>query len=164
MPTPLYYNPDEPMPQQQRDWTCAACSLAWLNRALGIMHATEEFAAVDYIGEPTHINAEWGLMDASGQRLVECLREQGAPAFNAWFGWRATYELATRMPLLIGGVGWNHWVGVRSGNNGVLQLANSAPGWRGIDQALEEADWYGLGPFAVLPVPLLTDFPSLPTT
>lgn len=158
---PLYYNPEEPMPPQHEDWTCAACSLAWLNRALGIDHATDEYAAANYIGVPDHINSQYGLMDGSGRRLVDCLREQGAPAFNVWPSWSQAYELAMIAPLLIGGVGWNHWVGVRVADGDKLLLANSAPGWCGIDQELVESDWLALGPFAVVAVPLLVQFPQI---
>jgi hypothetical protein len=159
---PLFYNPDEPMPPQTQDWTCAACSLAWLNRALAIDHATTEPEAVMDIGEPEHINSEWGLMDASGGRLVECLRAQGAPAFNAWLSWNQIYGVAMDIPLLIGGIQWNHWVGVRTANNGVLYLANSAPGWQGVYNTMEEQQWNALGPFAVVPVPLLHQLPPTP--
>jgi hypothetical protein len=158
---PLSYDRDEPMYPQTLSWSCSACALAWLNRALGIDHATDESSAIEYIGSPEHINATYGLMDGSGGRLVQCLREQGAPAFNGWLSWLDTYDLATRWPLLIGGVNWNHWVGVRYGDSGTLKLANSAPGWGGVDQVLEEEDWHIFGPFAVVPVPLLTNFPGV---
>lgn len=164
MPTPLSYDAGVPAVMQTADWTCSACSLAWINQSLSIDVATDEWSAVAYIGEPENINSEWGLMDASGARLVQCLREQGAPAFSAWLDWLSTYDLAVRMPLLIGGVNWYHWVGVRGADSGVLRLANSAPGWQGIDQVLGEDDWNGLGPFAVVAVPLLTRFPPLPAT
>ena len=160
---PLTYNPNEPQWSQTASWTCSACSLAWLNRALFIDHATDEWEAVDYIGNPEHINSAFGLMDGSGARLAQCLREQGAPAFNFWSDWYTAFELAARMPLLVGGVGWYHWVGVRGVENEYMLLANSAPGWMGIDQRLFEGDWNGLGPFAVVAVPLLHEFPPSPT-
>lgn len=156
---PLSFDPSEPMPVQQENWTCAACSLAWLNRALAIDIATDEYSAVDYIGNPEHINSTYGLMDASGARLVSCLREQGAPAFSFWPDFDWAYSLASTMPLLIGGVGWYHWVGVRYRESGVLVLANSAPGWMAVNQTLDESDWGALGPFAAVAVPLLHSFP-----
>lgn len=157
----LSYNPNEPQAPQTRDWTCAACSLAWLNRALWIDHAIDEFSAVEYIGEPQNINADYGLMDGSGARLAECLREQGAPAFTGWLDYWTTVQLATSMPLLIGGATWYHWVGVRGFDGMDLVLANSAPGWMGVEQVLSEAQWNKLGPFAVVAVPLLTQFPQI---
>jgi len=158
---PLAYNLYEPQYPQQLDWTCSACSLAWINRALGIQFATDEWSAVEYIGTPDNINAMYGLMDASGSRLVQCLREQGAPAFSYWPSWSQAMELAAHMPLLLGGVGWNHWVGVRSGNGSWLFLANSAEGWMGVTDVLDQTQWNALGPFAAVPVPLLRHFPTV---
>lgn len=159
---PLSYNPAEPQYPQQLDWSCAACSLAWLNRALGIQHATDEVWAIEYIGNPKNINACYGLMDGSGQRLVECLREQGAPAFSCWPSWTDTIGMSAVWPLLIGGVGWNHWVGVRGTDGHTLDLANSAEGWRDIYSTLDQTDWDRLGPFAVVAVPLLVHWPLMP--
>ena len=156
---PLSYNESEPMPEQQLSWTCSACSLAWLNRALGIDWATSELTAVDYIGQPENINAMYGLMDGSGSVLAARLREQGAPAFTCWLPYEVAWEMACRWPLLVGGVGWNHWVGVRRCDEEDLLIANSAPGWMSIYDRLSEADWIRLGPFACVPVPLLQQFP-----
>ena len=161
---PLVYNAGEPQYEQTADWTCAACSLAWLNRALGIQHATDEFSAAEYIGIPDHINSLYGLMDASGSRLVQCFREQGAPAFALWPSWAQVFELASYMPLLLGGVGWYHWVGVRGANMEGLALANSAPGWQDVYQQLNEWQWHSLVPWAAVPVPLLHNFPPPPSS
>lgn len=160
----LEYDASEPQYPQSLDWSCSACSLAWLNRALGIQWATVEMSAVSYIGTPANINSTYGLMDGSGTRLVECLREQGAPAFNFWPSWEQAYELAVIMPLLLGGVGWNHWVGVRGVADGLLSLANSAEGWAGVYDTLASPDWDRLGPFAAVAVPLLRSFPPSPTS
>lgn len=150
------------MPPQQADWTCSACSLAWLNRALSIDHATEEWTAVEYIGTPQNINSTYGLMDGSGTRLVQCLREQGAPAFNGWLDWEYVHKLAQAMPLLLGGQGWYHWVGVCGTGSEYLVLANSAPGWMGVYDTLDVNQFELLGPFAVVAVPLLVHFPPSP--
>lgn len=161
---PLEYNADEPQYPQSLNWTCSACSLAWLNRALGIQVATDELSAANYIGEPENINSTYGLMDGSGGRLVQCLREQGAPALNGWWTFNQVCALAGYMPLLIGGVAWNHWVGVRIAELGVLYLANSAEGWQGVYDSMTMEQWNELGPFAVVAVPLLRSFPPPPTT
>ena len=158
----LAYNQDEPQYPQTADWTCSACALAWLNRALGIDHATDEWSAVDYIGNPENINSTYGLMDGSGAVLASRLREQGAPALTAWPSWEETRNLAWNMPLLIGGVNWYHWVGVRCSLEDGLFLANSAEGYSGVYETLEEDQWIALGPFAVVAVPLLTSFRPTP--
>lgn len=164
MPYQLSYNKEEPQYPQQEDWTCSACSLAWLNRALGIQVATTEFTAAEYIGVPDNINSTYGLMDGSGARLVQCLREQGAPAVNAWWEWETVLLLASYMPLLIGGMNWYHWVGVRGTEDDHLWLANSAEGWMGVTAILDEDQWTELGPFAVVAVPLLIRFPPPPAS
>lgn len=160
--TDVVYRNDVPAILQSVDWTCSACSLAWLNISLYIGVATDEWSAVDYIGTPDNITPAWGLMDASGSRLAECLTEQAAPAFTSWLPYAQVYQLASVMPLLIGGVTWNHWVGVRYVDGNDLVVVNSAPGWMGIDDRLGETSFNELGPFAVVAVPLLTRFPPPP--
>ena len=136
-----YYDPSTPQYPQTLDWSCSACSLAWLNRAMRIELAQDEYAAIDYIGDPQHINSTYGLMDGSGARLRDCLREQGVAAANGWWTFDQAAQLAVGMGLLIGGVGWNHWVGVRGydSSSGQLALANSADGWMGVHQVLGQA-------------------------
>jgi hypothetical protein len=162
--TTVNYRSDVPAVRQSADWTCSACSLAWLNCSLFIDVATDEWSAVNYIGTPTHINSEWGLMDGSGSRLAECLTEQGAAAFTGWLDWYDAYQLASRMPLLIGGQAWYHWVGVRGVDGNDLAIANPAPGWMGVYDLLSQTNWNELGPFAVVAVPLSVQFPPLPNT
>jgi hypothetical protein len=157
----LYFNQDEPMPAQLNDWTCSACSLAWLNRALAIDHATDEMSAVDYIGCPDNINQDYGLMDGSGAVLAQRLLEQGAPAFCLWPSYDQVYELTRFMPMLLGGVAWNHWVGVRAQLPSGLAIANSAPGWMGIGDVLLREDWDTHGPFAAVVVPLWRKLPPV---
>lgn len=152
--TEVNYNSDVPAVLQTADWTCSACSLAWLNRSVAIDVATDEWSSVAYIGQPEHINSTWGLMDASGSRLAYCLTEQGAPAFTGWLAFWETYRLAQIMPLLIGGQRWYHWSGVRFGEDSILYLANPAPGWMGIDDSMREDQFCNLGPFAIVAVPL----------
>jgi hypothetical protein len=161
MMPPLSYDPNEPAYPQTADWTCSACSLSWLNRALSIEHATDEWSAVEYIGNPQHINSTYGLMDGSGARLVECLREQGAPAFTAWLDWETTYGLSQAWPLLVGGVGLYHWMGVRVADDGVLWIANSACGYGGVYNTLGQDQWDHYGPWAVISVPLLHSVPDI---
>lgn len=156
----LAYNHNEPQYNQTLDWTCSACSLAWLNRALGIAYATDELSAADYIGIPQNINSTYGLMDASGARLGQCLTEQGAPSFCLWPTWDQLVQLAWVMPLLIGGVAWNHWVGVRY-SDAVLYLANSAPGWGEVSDIMDSSSFARLGPFAAVAVPLQRPLPSV---
>ena len=160
---PLSYKPEEEQYPQNENWSCSACSLAWLNRALGIQFATDEYSAINYIGDPQNINSTYGLMDGSGSVLRDRLREQGAPAFCWWPSWEQLYNISEFAPSLIGGVGWYHWVGVRRAEEGSLWIANSAEGWMDVTVMLTEDNFDDLGPFAAVTVPLLTQFPPPPT-
>ena len=148
------------MPLQTADWTCSACSLAWMNRALRIDIGADEWAAVDEIGKPHNINSVYGLMDASGARLAQCLIEQGAPSWTAWLDWPTALQYADTHGLLLGGANWYHWVVARDVRGSGIWIANSAPGWRGITDQLEEADFYALGPFAGVVTPVNYSLPD----
>lgn len=147
------------MPAQTANWTCSACSLAWMNRALGIEVGTDEFGAVEQIGEPYNINQSYGLMDASGSRLAQCLLEQGAPSFTCWPSFDQALAFAADLGLMLGGVEWNHWVVGRTATADFIVLGNSAPGWMGIADQLTRADWERLGPFAAVVTPINYRFP-----
>lgn len=149
----------EPMPAQTATWTCSACSLAWLNRAMGIDRGTDEWSAVELIGKPENINASYGLMDGSGGRLAQLLREDRGAAWTAWVGWSDICGLVVDHAVLLGGASWYHWIGVRDFASEGLSIANSAPGWKGIYQTLNEQQFLALGPFASVVVPVHWEFP-----
>jgi hypothetical protein len=153
---------DEPMPRQRSSWTCSAASLAWLNRAMGIDRAQDEDEAVALIGRPDHINPEYGLLDGSGARLAELLREDRGMAWTAWLDYAECRAMSYDHAMLIGGARWYHWVGVRGERNDKLWIANSAGGWRGVFDVLSSAQWRELGPFSAVIVPIHWEFPELP--
>lgn len=158
--TSVNYDDAGLMPAQTADWTCSACSLAWMNRALHIAYADTEWGAVDYIGNPTNINPSYGLMDGSGRRLAECLTEQGAPSFVCWPSWDSAMVMASKYGLLLGGVQWCHWVVGRYTDGTLLYLANSAEGWQGVTDSMGKGDWDRLGPFAAVVTPLNYTMPG----
>jgi len=156
----LELNRDEPMPPQQSDWTCSACSLAWGLRALSLWNDCTEADAVDAIGTPDNINSAVGLVDGSGNALATVVRRYGVSATTCWPDWDTLCAMTAKHALLIGGLGWYHWVGVRSAELGTLYIANSAPGWMGVFGELYPDDCARLGPFAAVVIPLVRVFPS----
>lgn len=140
---------------QDYPWDCAACSTAWAMRTIGF--AVSEQDVIAGLG-PERISPTLGLLDASGAGLVSYLAEQGIGAANdADASWDDLMAAAGFQPMVMGGRGWNHWVGVRmgsiaAGGSGVptLALMNPSPGWMGINQTLTEATIAGLGPFAAV--------------
>lgn len=159
----VHYADAGDMPAQTADWTCSACSLAWMNRALGIGIGTDEWSAVEQIGNPANINSTYGLMNATGARLAECVTEQGAPAFTCWPSWTQAFHYADVAGLLLGGVGWNHWVVGRFVRGSDIWIANSAPGWLGVNDVLSESMWEQLGPFAAVVIPVNYGLPDAST-
>jgi hypothetical protein len=144
-----------PTDLQDYPWDCAACSTAWAMRTIGF--AVSEDDVIAGLG-PTRISPTLGLLDASGAGLVSYLEEQGIGAENnADASFQEVLDAAGFQPMVIGGRGWCHWVGVRMGSVAaglqdarVLALMNSAPGWMGIHQALDEQEFTNLGPFSAV--------------
>ena len=159
----LSFNRDEPIPPQTADWTCSACSLAWALRALSLWNDCSEWTAVDAIGTPENINSVVGLCDGSGAALATVMRRYTVPAFCLWPSNDQLAQLVSQSCVLIGGTQWYHWVGIRDVDDGGLYIANSAPGWMGVQQTLAWGELQSLGPFAAVCVPLLQAFPP-PTT
>jgi hypothetical protein len=144
------YNSSYPVILQTCDWSCSACSWAWLAGSIGQYES--EWSAVERIGFPANVNATYGLMDASGKALAD--------AYSQSYSWPSHYSpavtyadaisLAWAGPLLLGGRQWCHWTAVRGTDGRVLQLANPAPFWFGVGQVLNEPQWDRLGPWSAV--------------
>jgi hypothetical protein len=140
---------------QDVPWDCSACSLAWCLRALGLDYTEADVVAG--LG-PERISPTYGLLDASGNGLVEYCGEIGIDAENnpdASFD--DVMAAAGYQPMLIGGRGWGHWVAVRMGSLTVglaaadeLALMNPAPGYMQVEQLLGRADFDRLGAFSAV--------------
>lgn len=143
------YNPNEPMPAQTASWTCSACSLAWLERALGLNAHADEWSAVDEIGMPANINPTYGLMDGSGIQLQRVLlNTYGQNSHQGWLTFDTAYAYYAQTPGMMSGGNWYHWVAVRGTADGNLHIANSAPGYMGVWDILSREDFNRLGPFS----------------
>jgi len=144
------YNANLPPIRQTVDWTCSACSWAWLANSIG-QHETE-WSAVEKIGYPTNINSTYGLMDATGAALDETYSSLwGWPSHHSpQVTWSEVTALAYAGPLLLGGRSWCHWTAV-TGTDGVgLQLANPAPTWFGVGDWLERVEFDRLGSWSAV--------------
>ena len=144
-----------PRDNQDLAWDCAACSTAWALRTVGYNLSEQDVIAG--LG-PGRISPTYGLLDASGAGLVSYLGEIGVTAEN---NPSASFDhvsaAAGSQPMVIGGRAWCHWVAVRIagasfGRPDIRQLAlmNPAPGYMGVDQALDEQQFFELGPFSAV--------------
>jgi hypothetical protein len=149
------WNWRHPVELQDVPWDCAAASLSWALQAAG--HPYSEAQVVAGLG-PTRISPAYGLLDASGAGIVEWLAEIGITAENdAAADWTELVGAAGYQPMIAGGRGWYHWSGVRIASvvftaelPAALALANPSPGWQGVDQVLNEDQFFQLGPWSAV--------------
>lgn len=138
------------MPPQEANWTCSACSLAWVLRSTGLDPNMDEWGAVAAIGYPQNINGSYGLMDASGPALRAVYDIYGQPTDQAWLDFDTVYQLALGTTGQMSGAGWYHWIALRGVSGPDLWIANSAPGYKGVSDILTRADFDRLGGFSVV--------------
>jgi hypothetical protein len=156
----LAFDPATPAILQTGAWQCSAASTAWMLRSLGFPHSQDD--VVELLG-PNHINSDLGLLLGDGRGLAGVLASVGLAGRNQQ---TVTFDevllMAGRLPVVMGGAAYYHWVGVRGRYGDELQLANPAPGWRKVYQTMTRAQFGELGPFAAVwveqpldqPVPL----------
>lgn len=147
------YDANTVQPAQLYDWTCSACSLEWLKRALDLIAPDDIYASreatVREIGYPHNINETYGLMDGSGAQLQRALRDDYAQnTQQGWLDFDTAYAIYAQTPGMMSGGAWYHWVGVRGTADGSLHIANSAPGYQGVWDVLSRQDFQRLGPFS----------------
>ena len=98
---------------------------------------------------PPGITEAKGLSSGDGSGLVRVLRNLGLTASNAWLNFDDALAIAGTRPLVIGGVNFYHWVGVRGRNGDTLLLANpDQTNYDGIGSTMNRAEFARLGAFA----------------
>jgi hypothetical protein len=152
---PQYYNPDEPCPAQLYDWTCSACSTEYTERAAGMGRGGDPYAnreAVVYaIGYTHNINPTYGLMDGSGAQLQRVLMEQaGLSTEHAYLSFDEAYAIYSHTFGLASGGALYHWVAIKGAQDGLIQIANSAEGYKGVYSTLDRSQWNTWGPWSCL--------------
>jgi len=133
---------DTDMPPQLRSWTCSICATDWLIRATGLNpYSTREQVAVQ-IGYPSCVDEWSGLKDT--QCIVNVLSDYGVEARQEWVSWERALALAGETAYILNSTSWYHFVGGRGLDGPGLWVANSALGYQGINEHVDEADWYRL--------------------
>jgi len=173
VPAPLPYNPDAPIDAQPDPWSCALQSTQWLLRSIG-----RNPDASDPVGDPWLksqlvpgiISPQVGLQDASGAQLAAWInreygQEMGFVAHAADVTFDDVLAGAGTNPTLIGGRRWGaggHWAGVRRADaNGLLELANPAPGYTGVGTHLDRAEWDARGPWTAVWIDRMSTLPPV---
>ena len=152
------FDPTTPAELQRQDWTCSIRSTMWLLKSIGIAVSPDE--AQDAMS-PRYVNADVGLLDASGGGIVAVLRDRWGVSATAYpsLTFDQAQEMAGHVPLAIGGRNWGgpgfgHWSAVRGRYQDSLVLANPATGSRFGQASLTRQDWARMGPFSGVAVGL----------
>lgn len=138
------------MAPQYYQWTCSVCSLDWVLQAAGLTETSDRYSVGEQIGHPDNVNAQYGLMDASGSALQAVLEDYGQNSESARLGFDEVYARVLETTGCMSGGAWYHWVALRGTSGGDLWIANSAPGYKGVWEILTRADFERLGPFNVV--------------
>lgn len=148
------WDPNTNQIPQFYDWTCSACSLDWVKRAIALALPeniyVSRFETTYEIGYPNNISPAVGLHDASGIALRDVLARYGIPTEQAWLDFDSVYGLAQQTTGMMSGAQWYHWVALRGVQGDALWIANSAPNYKGIYDILTRADFNRLGGFSVV--------------
>jgi hypothetical protein len=133
---------DLPMEPQQRDWTCSVCATDWLLRATGLDPYSDRVKVGHAMGYPNCVDEWSGLKDT--QCIVRVLESFGVKAQQEWVSWDRALELAGSTAYILNSTSWYHFVGGRGLDGPGLWVANSSPGYQGINEHVDESDWYRL--------------------
>lgn len=154
-----HYDWQEPARLQELDSDCAVESTEWM------LYSWGRTPGDDWLEQSMLAAGVWhpdvGLCDASGAQLAAWLNaEYGGPEYGFHASNNASVsfdDVASEIrmlkhPVAIGGRAWYHWSGCRNYDEATdtLMLANPAPGWQGIQQAMSRADWARLGPWSLV--------------
>lgn len=151
-PTPDFaYDPWAPVVYQTADWTCSCASSAWLLNSVGdgrLGRPWNEWDVVDALRTATYpgaVSPDYGLARADMYDLETMFRSLGYDVVRKQYLTREDIlAWSGRFPLQMNGARWYHHTGCRTVGPGVIELANPAPSWKGVQQQLdanEAAAW-----------------------
>jgi conflict system STAND superfamily ATPase len=133
---------DVPDVRQSHTWSGSAAALEWMLHTIGINYSEDD--VVTLLG-PDEISPDLGLLDASGQGIRDRLVAAGIPAHNGALTYNDALKMAGLQPMMLNIAGTYGSVGVRGRAGGTLQIANPAPGYRGLGKTLDRAQFDAVG-------------------
>ena len=146
-PPQVWWDPSVPPVRQTKSWNCSCASTAWVLQSMG--HALTQDDVIARLGQ-AQVNPTYGLMDGSGAALKRLIEEEtGWPCGMGYLSFHEALSLAGTYPLALGFRGMYHWVACSgSDGSGVLTLANPAPGYDGVRDAIDRDTFNRFGPVA----------------
>lgn len=137
------------MPAQAYEWTCSICSTTWVLSSTGVLDSSGDVYADrqrvgNEMGYPGCVNEVYGCM--SSQCVVDEFARYGLPARQAWVNFDQAYAIAAQTTGVINPTGQYHYMAIRGVTDGLLWLANSAPGYMGVGETMDRGQFNSLGP------------------
>jgi len=127
------------MAPQVYNWTCSICATDWLLRATGLdPYSSREKVAYE-LGYPSCVDEWSGLKDT--QCIVRVLSDYGVQARQEWVSWDSALGIAASTAYILNSTSWYHFTGGRGMDDAGLWVANSAPGYMGINEHVDQDDW-----------------------
>ena len=159
-PLTVAYNPDATVDAQPDDFSCSLQSAQWVLRSIGRNPARGwlEQQLVGPLSAAPIISREYGLMDATGRTIAAWLQRGSGDEMGVTFAarpvntWEDLVALAGKGPMMLGGRTYGHWVGVRSYQDGKVQLANPSGSWKGVGQEMDRDEFDALGSWSAITV------------
>ena len=139
------------MEEQVYNWTCSVCSFTWVINSTGIDPNLTREKAGQIIGYPNCVNETYGLMSA--QCLIDAFAYYGLHAKQGYYSFGEAHSICTAHTGVINPIGMYHFMAVRGITDGDIWVANSAPGYRGIVENLDQFDYNELGPTQLIWIP-----------
>jgi hypothetical protein len=134
---------------QLYEWTCSVCSATWVLQSIGIIDPNiDQYAARDEVaqrmGVPNCVNPTYGCM--STQCVKDLFESYGLYSQSAYVTFDQAYAIMSHTTGTINPQGMYHFMAIRGVDGGNLWVANSAPGYRGVYDALSRSQFNSLGP------------------
>jgi hypothetical protein len=139
------------MAPQQLSWTCSVASFTWVINATKTDPSLTRDQALEIIGYPECVNETYGCMSA--QCLIDAYKHFGLEAKQAWVTYDQAYSICANTTGQINPIGMYHFMAIRGTDGyepGTLWVANSAPGYKGVYDTLDRAQFNSLGPVQVI--------------
>ena len=147
-PKRLTWDANYPMPRQHNSWSCSVYSYAWVIQATATDPSLTYDQALNIIGYPNCVNETYGLM--SSQCMINAFAYYGLKSTELWCSFDTAYSIMEQTTGVINPTSMYHFMAMRGVDSSGLWVANSAPGYMGVYDALSRSQFNSLGPVKLI--------------
>jgi hypothetical protein len=138
-----------PLSADDAQWAAWTCSLHTVQQALEAVGSSMSYAEVYRLMVDVRrpFDGEIPLLDQTGESLARMFRDVGYVAYaECPVDFDRIWDDAGHEPICLSIGGHNRWMFVRSrADNDTLNLSNSAPGHKGVEQTISRWQWAQVG-------------------